>query len=199
VTTLDSRGFTLLELLIVTVMLGILAAIAFPIYRGFREDAAIAALKEELRLISTAEEMHFVEFDRYTDDPARLDYRLRDDVQLELRTAGGGGGSGGSGGGPPGGGPPGGGPPGGGPPGGGPPGGGPPGGGPPGGGPPGGGPPGGGGSGSGGASGGGDPSTGWAGRVTDPDFGVRCAVVHGNASPYDPATIEGEIACDDDA
>lgn len=195
-------GFTLLELLIVTVMLGILAAIAFPVYRGVREDAAIATLKEELRLISTAEEMHFAEFDRYTGDPSRLDYRLRDDVRLELRTASGDGGSGASGGGgPPGGGPPGGNPPGGGPSGGGPPGGGPPGGGPPGGGAPGGGSPGGGSPGSG--SGGGTPSgtsgIGWAGRLTDPDFGVRCAVFHGDATPYAPATVEGRTACDDDA
>jgi len=131
----SSPGFTLLELIIVTVMMGILAAIAFPIYRGFREDAATATLQEELRLISTAEEMYFVEFDRYTDDPSRLDYRLRDDVQLELQTAGG-------------------------------------------------------------ASGGGDPGTGWAGRITDPDFGVRCAVFHGAAAPYAPATVEGQVACD---
>lgn len=84
------RGFTLLELMIVTAMLGILAMIAFPIFRGAREKASVAALQKQLRALSSAEELHFAERNSYTADTARLDYRLPDHVQVELRVAGGG-------------------------------------------------------------------------------------------------------------
>ena len=84
------RGFTLLELMIVTAMLGILAMIAFPIYRGAREKASIAALQKQLRALASAEELYFAERNTYTADTARLDYRLPDHVQVELRVAGGG-------------------------------------------------------------------------------------------------------------
>ncbi len=179
----DRSGFTLLELMIVTVLLGILAMIALPVYQGIRASAAEGALTEQLRTLAQAQRMHFLEFDVYTDDPTDLDYRPAANLQLEIRV-----GSGGGAGGPPGGWPPGGGPPGGGPPGGGPPGGGPPGGGPPGGGPPGAGPPG----------GGSGPGDGWSARLTDAGYGVRCAVFYGSTDPYEPASVEGEIACDEE-
>lgn len=82
-------GFTLLELLVVTVLLGILAAIALPIYRGFRERAATSTLQTELRTLRNAQELYFVENDGYTDDLDRLDYSPGDDVEVELRSASG--------------------------------------------------------------------------------------------------------------
>lgn len=163
--------------MIVTVLLGILAMIALPMYQGLRTGAAEAALEEQLRSLAQAQRMHFIEHDVYTDDVDRLDYRPAPDLQLELRVGGGsGGGSGGS-------------------PGGGFPGGGPPGGAPPGGGPPGGWPPGGA---AGGAGGGSGPADGWSGRLTDAGYGVRCAVFHGDTDPFEPAVAEGEIACDEE-
>lgn len=73
--------------MIVTVLLGILAAIAFPIYQGFRERAARAALVTELRTLNNAQELHFVEHDEYTDDLDRLQYEPGEEVRVELRTA----------------------------------------------------------------------------------------------------------------
>lgn len=194
------RGFTLLELMIVTAMLGILAMIAFPIYRGAREKASIAALQRQLRALASAEELHFVEYNSYTDDVEELDYRPADDVGVELRVAGG---RGGRGAGPSGGDGPGRGSPGP----------------PPDGGPPAAGGPGGGSSPAGGRDAGGAPAgeptgpeadaspgdgergggAGWSGRLTDPEFGTRCAVVYGDAAPFEPASEHGTIACDREA
>lgn len=155
--------------MIVTVLLGILAMIALPMYQGLRTGAAQAALEEQLRSLAQAQRMHFIEHDVYTDDVDRLDYRPAPDLRLELRVGGGsgGGGSGGS------------------------PGGGFPGGAPPGAGSPGGWPP-------GGAAAGSGPADGWSGRLTDADYGVRCAVFHGDTDPFEPAVAEGEIACDEE-
>lgn len=86
----DRPGFTLLELLVVTVLLGILAAIAFPIYQGFRDRAATSSLQTELRTLRNAQELYFVENDGYADDLGLLDYDPGSDVEVELRSESGG-------------------------------------------------------------------------------------------------------------
>lgn len=50
----NSRGFTLIELVIVIVILGILASIALPKFEDMREEARSAAIKGQLGAIRSA-------------------------------------------------------------------------------------------------------------------------------------------------
>jgi prepilin-type N-terminal cleavage/methylation domain-containing protein len=64
------RGFTLIELLIVVVIIGILAAIAIPKFANTKGKANFAAMKSDLRNLTTAQESFFYDNSRYT---TRLD------------------------------------------------------------------------------------------------------------------------------
>ena len=55
------NGFTLIEVLIVTVIIGILAAIAIPKFSKTKEKAYVAAMKSDLRNLVMAEEMYFAD------------------------------------------------------------------------------------------------------------------------------------------
>ncbi len=53
------EGFTLIELLIVVVIIGILASIAIPKFHNSKEQAYIAAMREDVRNLATAEEAYY--------------------------------------------------------------------------------------------------------------------------------------------
>jgi len=46
---IDNKGFTIIELLVVLVIIGILAAIAVPQFTNTREMAYFAAIKSDMR------------------------------------------------------------------------------------------------------------------------------------------------------
>lgn len=69
------RGFTLIELLIVVVIIGIIAAIAIPKFAATRGKANYAAMKSDLRNLTTAQESFFYDRSYYTTDLDSLKFK----------------------------------------------------------------------------------------------------------------------------
>jgi type IV pilus assembly protein PilA len=67
------QGFTLIELLVVIIIIGILAAIAIPVFLSQRQKGWDAAVKSDLRNAATAEETYLTENSLYTATIADLE------------------------------------------------------------------------------------------------------------------------------
>src|SRR5881392_4239723 len=63
---MNRKGFTLIELVIVVVIIGILAAIAIPKFANTKGKAYLASMKSDLRNLVTAEEAYFADSVKYS-------------------------------------------------------------------------------------------------------------------------------------
>jgi type IV pilus assembly protein PilA len=62
----EAEGFTLIELLVVIIIIGILAAIAIPVFLNQRKKGYDAAVKSDLRNAATAQETYLTDNNSYS-------------------------------------------------------------------------------------------------------------------------------------
>jgi type II secretion system protein G len=67
------QGFTLIELLVVIVIIGILAAIAIPIFLNQQKKGVDAGVKSDMKQLADLEETYYVDNTAYTTDKTKLD------------------------------------------------------------------------------------------------------------------------------
>lgn len=80
----SERGFSLIELLIVVVIIGIIAAIAIPYFERAKQPANAASALHSLRMIHSGEVSYRTLYTRYADVPTLASAGLLDDGHLRL-------------------------------------------------------------------------------------------------------------------
>ena len=82
-------GFTLIEMLIVVVVIGILAAIAIPKFQNTKGKANSASLRSDLRNLATAEESYYYDNGTYTASISAMNLSLTSGVAVTFGVANG--------------------------------------------------------------------------------------------------------------
>ncbi|MDE0650208.1 MAG: prepilin-type N-terminal cleavage/methylation domain-containing protein, partial [Gammaproteobacteria bacterium] len=78
----NSSGFSLIELLLVTLIIGILATIAIPRLTAARDRAFVATMQADLRNLATQQEIHYADELTYSNDFDDLAFSSSDRVTV---------------------------------------------------------------------------------------------------------------------
>ena len=78
------RAFTLIELLIVVVIIGIIASIAIPKFQNTKGKANAASLRADLRNLASAQEAYFFEKSMFSTDTTLLKMNTSPGVVLTI-------------------------------------------------------------------------------------------------------------------
>lgn len=65
------QGFTLVELLVVIIIIGILSAIAIPVFMNQRKKAVDSGIKSDLRTIANEMETYYIDYQVYAGSAAK--------------------------------------------------------------------------------------------------------------------------------
>lgn len=87
---MTNRGFTLIELTMVVVIIGLLAAVVGPQFSIARERTYLSVMKTDLRNFATAQESYFYDQGTYSADPSTVyarGFETSKDVTLVVNEA----------------------------------------------------------------------------------------------------------------
>ena len=82
-----SQGFSLIELLLVTLIIGVLATIAIPRLTAARDRAFVATMQADLRNLATQQEIHYADELTYSDDLDDLEFSASERVTVDVEEA----------------------------------------------------------------------------------------------------------------
>lgn len=80
-------GFSLVELFVVIVVIGVLVGLAIPRFRAYRRRLYLAAMASDLRNLAVTEEGYWSDAGAYTSDLGALRFTASPDVAVEMVSA----------------------------------------------------------------------------------------------------------------